>query len=123
MKKLTIAIAFCAASAVMWAQEPQPQQDKPDLTVRGCIRPGPAADIWILTDATVESGAVAGQTGRFRLVIGNDEVQFKPHANHRVKVVGPSDGRPFPPPGKDVPATELPTLSVKSLTMVSTECV
>jgi hypothetical protein len=130
MKSISLVVALLLAGTTAWSQNQQSQsqsqpQDKTamsELTVRGCLRAGEQTG-YVLGNAVIEAGSITGTNLRFRVVPDNNGIELKPHLNHQVRLVGPWDGRTPPPSGKVVPETEYPTLRVRTLSMISNECI
>ena len=104
------------------------------VTYTGCVKPGTAADTWVLESAEVaqKAGASApgtvGTSGSSKTTFNLDPaatVNLKAHANHKVEVVGTlspaksgADASSAPAAG----ATARQQFSVESLKMVSATC-
>jgi len=109
-------------------QPPAPMPEKSmaqnKVTYAGCVKPGTAPETWILENAevarpgqttTATSGAPK-PTFNLTTKVGTD---LKPHANHRIEVVGTVvPARPGAVSGQ--PARQ--ELTVESIKMVSTSC-
>lgn len=123
MKSLTTAIAICllvGGSIQASTRQQQEQPQPPELTARGCVTAGGDTGTFVLTNAVIEAGSIKGTNVRFRL-IPDTGVELKPHLNHLVRVTGVTQGK-VPPPGQTVPESDLPTLRIHTLKMVSSEC-
>ena len=100
------------------------------LTYVGCVKPGTGTDTWILESAEVASKTGAapstvGTSGASKLTLNLNPaatVNLKPHANHKVEVVGTLSpakaGAEAAAPG----ATARPQFSVDSFKMVAATC-
>ncbi len=115
-----------AASILVPFAAQQTTQDTPkqpvDPAFEGCIAKGPAEGVFLLQNARAVAGTIVGTGLRFRLIADNKGVNLAPHVNHVVQVTGPVEGQ-IPVPGKAVPDAELPQLRVKTLSMISSECI
>lgn len=105
------------------------------VTYTGCIKPGTTTGTWILENAEVAQRAGAastpgtvGTSGTASAKMSFDldpaaTVNLKPHANHKVEVVGIlSPARPGAAPTADGHAAARQQFSVESLKMVSGTC-
>jgi hypothetical protein len=145
---------FCLAAAMVTAQAPAgekpasnpPAAEKPaaqqparpaetaanKVTYTGCIKPGSTTGTWILENAEVAQKAGAapsavGTSGTSKMSFNLDPaatVNLKPHANHKVEVVGivspaKADTTPSSAAGAQAPRQQI---SVESLKMVSATC-
>lgn len=137
MSRFSIAAAACVFSAsalVAGAQQQQQQQQQQkqeqeqtpvakEITVRGCLSPSvDQQGGYILKSAQGEKG-VTGTGLRFVIVPDNDGIQLKQHMNTLVQITGPWDGRAQPRPGITAPENTWPVLRVRTISMVSNECI
>ncbi len=147
ISKLTIATGILGAAAVLGAQTPgqQPSADRPTtqpategnkVTISGCVKPGTAADSFVLSNAVTTPAApgrdtspttgTAGSTKSYNIVVKPGE-ELSKHLNHKIEVTGTvSASRPpsapasaAAPPAADQPAE---TVTVQSLKMVAMAC-
>lgn len=147
ISKLTIATGILGASAILGAQAPAPQPpaDRPaaqsateanKVTISGCVKPGAAADSFVLSNAVTTPAApgretaptigTTGSTKSYNIVVKPGE-ELSKHVNHKIEVTGTlSASRPptaassaTAPPAADQP-TE--TVTVQSLKMVAMTC-
>jgi hypothetical protein len=109
---------------------PAPQTPPPspagtqEVTLTGCVVAGNNAGAFILDNAFEQLGSTE-KPRAFRLVGATEDLDFMPHLNHRVQIVGNTDPRaqaPTPAGGK-VTERDLPLLTVKSIKDVSDTCV
>lgn len=125
MTRIPFAAIVLIAGTTLLAQAQAPAQQPPpekDITVRGCLTQGDTAEVFVLNNGVGESG-ITGSDLRFRLMPDHDGINIKGHLNQQVQVSGPPDGKPQPPPGRAVPEAEFPTLRVRTISMISNECV
>lgn len=99
--------ALCTISVAAAQQEPQKpaapapsaqSSTAPKATYTGCLKPGTAADTWMLENAELASAAgttkpgataTAGATSKMTLGLTvKPSENLKPHANHKVEVTG-----------------------------------
>lgn len=151
---------FCLAAALVTAQapaeRPAPAADQPaaqqpatprpttpptsamdanKVTYTGCVKPGTAADTWVLESAEVaqKAGASApstvGTSGTAKTTLNLDPaatVNLKAHANHKVEVVGTlspaKSGADAPAAGAASSQAARQQFSVETLKMVSATC-
>ena len=154
---------FCLAAAVVTAQAPaerpnpaaeQPAAQQPaprpttparpaepsaaaanKVTYTGCIKPGTAADTWILENAEVAlradaagAPATVGTSGTSKMTFNLDPaatVNLKAHANHKVEVVGllsPAKADASSASAAAAGTAPRQQFSVESLKMVSATC-
>ena len=99
------------------------------VTYTGCVKPGTAAGSWILEDAEAAqkagaSGSTVGTSGAkmtFSLTPASS-VDLKPHANHKIEVVGTvSAARPSADAAAS-PSAPKQQIAVESVKMVSATC-
>ncbi len=123
---MTLLPILLAASILVPFAAQQTTQDTPkqsvDSAFEGCIARGPTEGVFLLENARPVAGTIVGTGLRFRLIPDNKAINLAPHVNHVVQVTGAVEGR-IPAPGKTVPDTELPQFHVKTLKMVSSECI
>lgn len=96
------------------------QQAPKELTFEGCLTKGAEGQL-LLTNAHSVGGVMAGAGLRFRLQSAHEGIPLQPHLNHVVQITGPLEGV-MPPAGRTVPDRELPLIRVKTLSMISNEC-
>jgi hypothetical protein len=142
--RLTIATGILGATAILGAQAPgqQPPADRPTIqpateankvTISGCVKPGAAADSFILANAVTtpaapgrEATGTAGSTKSYNIVVKPGE-ELSKHLNHKIEVTGTlSASRPpgapastTAPPAADQPAE---SVTVQSFKMVAMAC-
>ena len=105
------------------------------VTYSGCVKPGTAADTWVLESAEVAQKADAsapstvGTSGTAKTTLNLDPaatVNLKAHANHKVEVVGTlspaKSGADAPAAGAASSQAARQQFSVESLKMVSATC-
>lgn len=123
MKLLPILLAASLLAPVVAQQTTQEKPKQPvDPAFEGCLAKGPTEGVFLLQNARPVAGTIVGTGLRFKLVADNKGIDMTPHLNHVVQVSGPVEGT-VPPAGKQVPEAELPQVRVKSLSMISNECV
>ena len=122
------------AGAAPATQQPPAQQPAPPapeksaaankLTYSGCVKPGTGPDSWILENAeAVKPGqTTAATSGGMKSTLNlttKAGTDLKPHANHKIEVVGSiAPAKPGGEPGQS-PRQEF---TVESVKMVSTTC-
>jgi len=134
----TVAIAAQAPAAPPAGQEPTQKPTAPPaassstaskVTYTGCLKPGTAADTWMLENAetasksatTATSGAASKTT--LNLTVKPSE-NIKPHANHKIEVtgtIGPASASGGAAAGAASSAPRQ-SFTVESFKMVSATC-
>jgi hypothetical protein len=144
MKRQFIAFAgsLAMAAAVVVAQgtptprppvPSEPQRTVPetkpgqtaDVVLTGCLIQGTGPAIFILDNAKVSATDPAERPQTYVLTSSAEDINFKSHLNHEVTITGsamPVKGAQPPAAGKKVEEKDLPTVTAKSLTMVSDRC-
>jgi hypothetical protein len=121
------------AGAAPAAAEPAAQQPAPDkspaaankVTYTGCVKPGTAPETWILENAEVAkpgqtTAATSGTSKNTLNLTTKMGTDLKPHANHKIEVVGTiAPAKPGAAPAAGPARQEFVVESVK---MVSTTC-
>ena len=116
------------------------QADASKVTYTGCLKPGTAADTWILENAEVASAAgakspaaTAGTSGTAssKMTLGvtaKPTDNLKPHANHKIEVVGTlspnrsAAGAAGATPSPSASTTPTQNITIESFKMVSATC-
>jgi hypothetical protein len=104
---------------------PQQQTQKaPEATITGCIIQGSSPTVFILEAARTNPEDRNEKTKTYLLVSGTEDLNFKNHLNHEVRVTGLAESKtpPTPPAGQKVAEKDLPKLTAKSVTMVADRC-
>ena len=147
ISKLTIATGILGAAAVLGAQTPgqQPPADRPAIqpateankvTISGCVKPGTAADSFVLSNAVTtpaapgrETAPTTGTTGSTKSynIVAKPGEELSKHVNHKIEVTGTvSASRPpsAAPAASAPPTADQPTetVTVQSLKMVAMTC-
>jgi len=138
MKQLALGLAASLVSATallaQTAPPPPPTQTQPpaqtaqtkapDVTVTGCIIQGSGPNVYILENAKINKDDTAEKARSFVIVSAGEDLSFKPHLNHEVRVTGMAEAKvpPTPPAGQKVAEKDLPKLTAKSVTMVADRC-
>jgi hypothetical protein len=120
MKLLPVLLFVGLTAAVPVVQSQETQKKPTDPAFEGCIAAAQAEGAFLLRNAHAAGGTIAGTGLQFRL-LPDKGVELKPHVGHVVRVTGPMEGT-VPASGKTVPEPELPLIRVKTVTMVSSEC-
>jgi hypothetical protein len=102
---------------------PAPAPQTQDMTLTGCVIAGNNAGTVILDNALERLGTNE-KPRAFRLVGAAEDVDFMPHLNHRVQIVGTADRREPPPPpaGAKLAERDLPLLTVKTIQELGDTC-
>ena len=153
MLSLVCSISFVAAQAPAPAQEAAPAKPAAQqpatpaaqstsaskVTYVGCLKPGTAADSWVLESAEVSAAGAASKpaatagAASSKLTLGltaKPGENLKPHANHKIEVTGtvsPSASASATAPstpgaGATATAAAKQNLNVESFKMVSATC-
>jgi hypothetical protein len=140
MKNLALAFAGVAlATSMALAQsttppptqpptQTPPQQTQvpkaPEITLTGCIIQGSAPSIFILSGAKKDPDDPKELGVTYFLVADSEDLNFKPHLNHSVRLTGTAELKtpPVPPAGGKVAEKDLLKFTAKSATMVSDRC-
>ena len=144
---LAVVCTMAIVAAQAPAQTPAPggaaqEQQKPStppaptasaankVTYTGCLKPGTAADSWMLENAEVASaaGAKPGATATsgapkttLNLTVKPSE-NLKPHANHKIEVTGTVSKAAAGAAASSSSSTPTQTFTVESFKMVSASC-
>lgn len=143
ISKLTMATGILGASAILGAQAPAQQPpaapsaaEANKVTISGCVKPGAAADSFVLSNAvttpaapgreTAPTTGTTGSTKSYNIVVKPGE-ELSKHVNHKIEVTGTlSAARPpsAAPAAATPPAADQPTetVTVQSLKMVAMTC-
>jgi hypothetical protein len=96
------------------------QEAKTDVLLTGCLVQGSGPTVFVFQNAKTDP-QIAEPGATYLILPGTEDLNLRAHVNHTVQISGQSDGkrpaRGTPPDEKD-----LPTLTAKSLTMVSSTC-
>ena len=128
----SILIAGGLASALVAAAPPPVSQERPTVTLTGCLRTGSTSSIYLLRGAAAPAtgaGEAPGATAtelRFEdlLLVAPSNIDLAPHVNHRIAVTGVrSEAKDSPPPqGANTAEKALNRLSVESVKEVASNC-
>jgi hypothetical protein len=129
---LTVASGLVFAQGTPPPQQPQQQQNppaqdkqqKPDVTLTGCVTQGSSPTVFILDNARLNVDD-RGEKGKiYMLVSAAEDLNFAKHLNHEVSVTGTADQKTMATPatGQKVEEKDLPKLSAKSLISVADKC-
>ena len=101
-----------------------PQTKAPDVTLTGCLIQGSSPNVYILENAKISKDDTSEKARTFVLASAGEDLSFKPHLNHEVRVTGMADAKvpPTPPAGQKIDEKDLPKLTAKSVTMVADRC-
>ena len=139
MKRMRSAMCMTAAmllaAVTMAAQEAADKaadkMDKKDKSVTGCIQAGTSPGTYMLTNAqpAASTDATAAKAEMGSIMLSASDVDLAAHVGHKVTVSGSMSGKmkhgDMPKDDKAASsdaAGAMPTLKVKSVTMVSTSC-
>jgi hypothetical protein len=114
-----------------------PATQPTEVTLVGCIAQGTSANVYLFENA-IDPAKKDEKAKSFRLASSGEEMDFTPHLNHKVQIVGtlipmarppaaagnPTATPPTPPQQQatKIDEKDLPILTVKSVTMVATTC-
>jgi hypothetical protein len=123
MASVILGSTLVAAQATTPPQT-QPKTQVPEVTLVGCIVQGSAPTIFILENAKKDPANPNEKGMTYFLVAAAEDLTFRPHLNHEVRLTGTLEQRtpPIPPPGEKVPEKDLIKFSAKSATMVADRC-
>jgi hypothetical protein len=102
-------------------QTQDPPQKPKELTFEGCLSKGATEGSLLLKNAHAVGGTIAGTALQFRLIPDNEGIDLQSHLTHVVQVSGPMEGT-IPAAGRTVPERELPLIRVRTVSMISNEC-
>lgn len=143
MKNIALAFAGVAlATSIAVAQSAPPQQTTPpptqqatppqtpqtqkapEVTLTGCVIQGSAPSIYLFSGAKKNPDDPKEVGVTYMLVADSEDLNFKPHLNHSVRLTGLAEQKtpPVPPPGGKVAEKDLLKFTAKSATMVSDRC-
>ena len=146
----TFAAAMLGAVTFVGAQQPaapqappkpaeqsaKPPSDAKTMTITGCVRPGAAADSFVLAESSAaaapapgdkaEPGAKpAGTTGATKsyALVAKPSDDLSKHVNHRIEVTGTVSAAPPASSASPAAATQpKEALNVQSIKMVAANC-
>ena len=131
MKKLfsTLAVCFAVGAGASAMQQqttppPDPQNQKPapqEITLTGCVIQGSGPTVFIFDNAKKDPTSDTEKAVKYVVVAGPQDLNLRSHLNHKVLIVGTSDGRTAPMTPK-VEEKDLPRFTAKSVTMVADTC-
>lgn len=136
MKRLVTTLGVCLAigvgAAAAQQQQQQQQADPPaaaqaqkpatqELTLTGCLIQGSTPTVFVFDNARKDPKSPTEKAVKYIVVAGAEDLNFRPHLNHEVRIVGTWDGRTAPATGK-VEEKDLPRFTAKSVTMVADTC-
>jgi hypothetical protein len=105
-------------------QQPPQTQKAPEAILTGCIIQGSSPAVFILDSARKNPQDRNEKAQAFLLIAGTEDLQFKAHLNHEVRVTGLAETKtpPTPAAGQKVAEKDLPKLTAASVTMVADRC-
>jgi hypothetical protein len=131
---VALAVAVFAWGAFLMARDaaqdgpPPTTPEVREITLTGCLVEGTEHSVHILDNAVTRPDAERIPR-TFRLVRGDERLDFTLHENHQVQVTGkaevtaPADAPPAgPPPSGRVDPRDLPAFTVTSIQSVSERC-
>jgi hypothetical protein len=108
-----------------------------EVTLVGCVAQGTSASVFLFENA-LDPAKKDEKSRAFRIVSSGEEMDFTPHLNHKVQIVGtiaptaaPAAGASVTPPTPPQTGTQaavkvdekdLPILTVKSVSHIATTC-
>lgn len=126
----TMVAVWIIVPGAVRAQQPAPprqvtpaaptQEAKTDVLLTGCLVQGSGPTVFVFQNAKTDP-QIAEPGATYLIVPGTEDLNLRAHVNHTVQISGQSDGK-APARGAPVNEKDLPTLTAKSLTMVSTTC-
>jgi hypothetical protein len=104
------------------AQPPQTTAKPVEATLVGCIVRGSAPKTYLFENAV--DPAKKDDKGRKFLVIAAADMDLAPHVNHKIQLTGLAEIKVVAPvpPATAVAEKDLPTFTIKTLTMVADTC-
>jgi hypothetical protein len=129
-----LATSLAAQGAV---QNPPPGQTPPpaqqqvaekqkgtEVSITGCVIQGSTPAIFIIDNAKVKPEDPNEKPVTYVLVAGTEDLMFKEHLNHEVKVTGEVERRtpPVAQPGQKVAEKDLLKFTTKGVTQVADRC-
>ena len=133
MKRLITTLGVCLAIGVGAAAQQQQQQADPqtppqaqkpateEITLTGCLVQGSTPTVFVFDKARKDPKSPTEKAVKYIVVAGTEDLNFRNHLNHEVRIVGTWDGRTAPATGK-VEEKDLPRFTAKSVTMVADTC-
>lgn len=114
-------------------QQQQPPQTTPpdqqkvrteEITLTGCVIQGSGPAVFVFENARVNPANRDEKTRTYVLMSGTEELNFRPHLNHQVMLVGKGEVKVLPTlkPGEKYKETDLPKFTVVRVTEVSPTC-
>ena len=113
-------------------QQAQPQTTPPDqqkvrtedITLTGCVIQGSAPTVFVFENARINPANRDEKTRSYVLLTATEDVNFRPHLNHQVMLVGKGEIKVLPTlnPGEKYKEVDLPRFTVVRVTEVSPTC-
>ncbi len=133
IRSTVIAAAMAAAVAAGSLAAETSAQERPTVTLTGCLRTGSTSSIYLLrgaadpSDGAADSPGDAARTVRFEdlLLVVPSGVDLAPHVNHRIAITGvKSEAKDSPPPpqGANTAEKALNRLTVQTVKEVASNC-
>jgi hypothetical protein len=131
---LSVIVASVFATGLLAAQgagtaqdppKPPPQAQKaPEVTITGCLIQGSSPTVFLFDAARLNPQDKNERAKTYLLVAGTEDLKFKEHLNHEVRITGLAEAKtvPNPPAGQKVAEKDLPKLTAQSVTMVADRC-
>jgi hypothetical protein len=129
-----MAVAFAAVTAAQTAtpppaQQQQQQQAQPqtaakpaEVTLVGCVVRGSTQKIYLFENAI--DPAKKDEKGKTFLLVFQPDQDLSAHLNHKIQIVGLAQDKvvAVTPPATVVAEKDLPTFTIKTITMVADTC-
>jgi len=92
------------------------------VTVTGCLVQGSGPNVFVIKDAKKDAKSTSEKGVSYVVVASGENTNLRTHLNHQVTVSGESDGRVAPSSTERSTESELPKLTAKNVTMISSTC-
>jgi glucose/arabinose dehydrogenase len=106
------------------AQPPQTPPKTEDITLTGCVVQGSAPSVFLFENARVNPANKEEKARSYVLIVGAEDLAFRPHLNHQVMLVGKGEIKLLPTlkPGEKYKEADLPRFTATKVTEVSPTC-
>jgi hypothetical protein len=108
---LSVIVASVFATGLVAAQgagsaqnPPQQAQKAPEVTITGCLIQGSSPTVFLFDAARINPQDKNERPKTYLLVAGTEDLKFKEHLNHEVRITGLAEAKtvPNPPAGQKV---------------------
>lgn len=133
---LAVTLAIAAGAAALQAQQTTPPPPPPaaapmqetapappDVKLTGCLVQGSGPTVFIIENAKKDTKSTSEKGVSYMVLATAADVNLRDHLNHQVEISGKVAAKAAPVTGAGkIEEKDLPTLSAKTVTMVSNTC-